>query len=91
MGWKLQQVEEREELQFDWMDGKSAPDAILELLVCRCTRSSKLPNCVSLANGLKCTDIYTLKECQNQVEDKEIDLYTSDDATDDSDDTDNED
>ena len=92
MGWKLQQVEEREELQFDWMDGKPAPDAVLELLACRCTRSCKLPSCVCLANGLKCTDICTLKECQNQVEgDEEIDLYNSNDDTDDSDDTDDED
>ena len=91
MGWKLQQVEEREELQFDWMDGKPAPDAVLELLACRCTRSCKLPSCVCLATGLKCTDICTLKECQNQVGDEEIDLYNSEDDTDDSDDTDDED
>ena len=89
MGWKLQQVKEREELQFDWMDEKPARDAVLELLACRCTRSCKLPSCVCLANGLKCTDICTLKECQNQVEDdEEIDLYNSDDDTDNSDDTD---
>ena len=74
------------------MDGKPAPDAVLELLACRCTRSCKLASCVCLANGLKCTDICTLKECQNQVEDdEEIDLYNSDDGTDDSDDTDDED
>ena len=74
------------------MDGKPAPDAVLELLACRCTRSCKLPSCVCLANGLKCTDICTLKQCQNQVEgDEEIDLYNSDDDTDDSDDTDDED
>ena len=92
MGWELQQVEEREELPFDWMDGKPAPDAVLKLLACRCTRSCKLPSCVCLANGLKCADICTLKECQNQVEgDEEMDLYNSDDGTDDSDDTDDED
>ena len=94
MGWKLQQVEEREELQCHWMDGKPAPDAVLELLACRCTRSCKLPSCVCLANGLKCRDICncTLKECQSQFEDdEEIDLYNSDDGTDHSDDTDDED
>ena len=82
----------REELQFEWMDEKPAPDAVLELLACRCTRSCKLPSCVCLANGLKCTDICTLKECQNQVEDdEEIDLYNSDDDTDNSHDTDDND
>ena len=92
MGWKLQEVEEREELQFDWMDEKPAPGAVLELLACGCTRSWKLSSCVCLANGLKCTDICTLKECENQVKnDEEIDLYCSDDGTDDSHDTDDED
>lgn len=86
MGWKLQQVEEREELQFDWMDGKPAPDAVLELLACHCTRSRKLPSCVCLAGGLKCTDICTLKECQYQAEGEEaIDLYNSDSDTENSD------
>ena len=42
-----------------------------------------------MANGLKCTDICTLKKCQNQVNnDEEIDLYYSDDGTDDTDDED---
>ena len=70
-GWKFDVVDEREELQFDWMDGKPAPDAVLELLACHCTRSCKLPKCVCLANGLKCTDICTLKECDNQVQEDE--------------------
>ena len=30
MEWKLQQVEEWEDLQFDWMDGELAPDAVLD-------------------------------------------------------------
>lgn len=80
MGWKLQQDEEREELVFDWMDSKRAPDAVLELLACRCSRSCKLPNCVCLVNG-------TLKECNNQVQvDEEVDSYCSE-----VDDTDEED
>ena len=87
MGWKLQQDEEREELVFDWMDSKPAPDASLELLACRCSRSCKLPNCVCLLNGLKCTDMCTLKECNNQVQvDEEVDSYCSE-----VDDTDEED
>lgn len=78
MRWKLQQVEEREELQFDWIDGKPTPDAVLELLACCSTRSCKLSSSVCFVNGLKCTDICALKECQNQVkDDEEIDLYNS--------------
>ena len=63
---------------FDWMDSKPAPDAVLELLPYRCSRSCKLPNCVCLVNGLKCTDMCNLKECNNQVQvDEEVDSYCS--------------
>lgn len=57
MGWKLEEVNNREEQQFDWMEGRPAPEAVLELLACRYARSCKLPNCVCLTNGLKCTDM----------------------------------
>ena len=57
--------------------------AVLELLACKCTQSCKLSNCVCLSNGLKCTDICTLKDCDNQaVEDVDI----SDDGDDEEDD-----
>ncbi|KAK3741562.1 hypothetical protein QZH41_002944 [Actinostola sp. cb2023] len=93
MGWKMEVVDDREELQFDWMDGKPAPDAVLELLACRCTRSCKLPTCVCLVNVLKCTDVCILKECDNQLQDDdEVDTYNSDDVDDsDDDDADDED
>ena len=77
MGWKLQQDEEREELVFDWMDSKPAPDAVLELLACHCFWSCKLPNCVCLVNSLKCTDMSTLKECNQVQVDEEVDSYCS--------------
>ena len=83
-GWKMEgAIEGEAELQLHWMDGKPAPEAVLELLACKCTRSCKLPNCVCLSNGLKCTDICTLKDCDNQaVEDVDI----SDDGDDEEDD-----
>lgn len=62
MGWKL----ENESLVVDWMDGRPAPDTVLALLACKCKRSCSLPTCVCLVNGLKCTDICTLKDCVNQ-------------------------
>ena len=73
MGWKMEEATDMEELQFDWTEGRPAPEAVLELLACRCTRSCKLPNCVCLVNGLKCTDMCTLKDCDNQlVEEMEV-------------------
>ena len=65
MGWKLEEVHNREEHQFVWMEGRSAPEALLELLAYRSTRSCKLPNCACLANVLKCTEMCTLKDCYN--------------------------
>ncbi len=62
-------------------------DAVLELLACCCTRPCKLPKCECLVNGLKCADIFSLKDCENQdQEDEELDVYGSD--ADGSDDTD---
>ena len=49
-----------------WMNGDPAPKAVLELLSCKCTRSCKLPGCSCMQNGLKCTDMCRLKECQNR-------------------------
>ena len=49
------------------MDGQPAPQAILDLLACNCSKKCVLPNCECLANGLKCTDMRTLLDCENQA------------------------
>ena len=61
-GWKV----EAEQLAVHWMDGQPAPSAILDLLVCNCTRKCELPKCACMANGLKCTDMCKLQDCDNQ-------------------------
>lgn len=59
-----------------WMDGQPAPEAILDLLACNCARKCELPKCSCMANGLKCTDMCKLQDCENQAsfyqEDEEI-------------------
>lgn len=45
-----------------------APEAELELLACNCKRScNSAQSCSCVANGLKCTDICALLNCENQV------------------------
>ena len=61
-GWNF----DSDRLVIDWMDGPTAPVAVLQLLSCNCSRSCQQPNCLCLANGLKCTNICRLKDCNNQ-------------------------
>ncbi|CAH1248853.1 Hypp8457 [Branchiostoma lanceolatum] len=70
-------------LAVDWMDGDPAPSAVLELLSCSCSKACKLPKCSCLKNGLKCTDMCKLPDCDNRPND-------SQDATEDSDDDEDE-
>ena len=48
-------AEDESSLTIDWMDGKPVPEAVLELLACRCPRSCRLSDCVCMANVLTCT------------------------------------
>ena len=64
-GWR----EDGDRFAIDWMSGDPAPTALLELLSCSCTRSCQLPTCSCLANGLKCTDVCKLLDCDNRFED----------------------
>ncbi len=49
--------------------GQPALEAIFALLACTCPRKCTLPNCVCLANGLKCTDMCRLSNCDNRSSD----------------------
>ena len=59
-------------LAIDWMGGLPAPKAVLELLSCQCSRSFKLPSCFCMANGLKCTDLCRLRDCNNRCDDDDV-------------------
>lgn len=66
-GWKIIETENNRTLAIDWMDGLPAPHALLDLLSCQCRKSCKIPKCVCLVNGFKCTEMCTLHNCTNQV------------------------
>ena len=51
------------------VSGEPAPMAVLELLSCQCKRRCQLPSCTYLSNGLKCTDLCQLRDCDNWHED----------------------
>ena len=71
-------------LAIEWMRGSPAPDAVLQLLSCKCVRSCKMPDCTCLSNGLKCTDMCKLQTCNNQPVEKDcVDMEDSDSEDDD--------
>jgi len=50
------------------MIGPPAPQAILDLLSCNHTKKCELPRCFYMANGVKCTEICRLQDCNNQAD-----------------------
>ena len=66
-GWKIKKIGADERLVLLWMDGKPAPQINLDLLACNCSKKCVVPNCECLANGLKCTDMCKLPDCDNQA------------------------
>ena len=50
-----------------WISGKVAPDAVLELLSCKCKYRCEEHNCLCVRNELKCTDICHLHNCSNPM------------------------
>ncbi len=67
-GWRMGNKCNKTILVKDWMDRAPAPEAVLDLLSCLCSRSCQLPSYVSLINGLKYTDMMCqLYNCTNQV------------------------
>ena len=84
-GWTL---DEESDLAIVWIRGSPAPDAVLQLLSCKCVRSCKLPACSCLSNGLRCTDMCKIRTCDNQAPDfsdkePEVELTDSEDDHDD--------
>ena len=82
-GWKY----ENGSVSIIWMNGPPAPEAVLNLLSCNCSRRCTEGNCSCLMNGLKCTDMCKLKNCDNsaQDDDDEIDVNDEDEVEEDDD------
>ena len=62
-GWKKDQDGT---LTTEWMRTSPAPDAVIELLLCKCARECKLLICTCLLHGLVCTDMCKLQTYSNQ-------------------------
>ena len=72
-GWCLKDGK----LTIDWMSVEPALKAVLELLSGQNKRVYQLLSCTCLANGLHCTDMCRLQQC-NQPEEATGDLTTDD-------------
>ena len=48
------------------MNGLPAPNTVLSLLSCDCKRRCVEGKCACMVNGIKCTDMCSLKTCDNQ-------------------------
>ena len=71
-------AEDESSLPIDWMDGKPAPEAVLELLACRCPRSCRLLDCVCMANVLACTQ--TCVDCRTQAAQVDMEVIVDGDS-----------
>ena len=63
----METEEEGEQLVLHLMEGQPAPEAVLDLLACNCTKKCSFPLCMCLTNGLRCTDMCKLTECEKQA------------------------
>lgn len=87
-GWIL----DGEKLTIKWMAGAPAPEVVLELLSCDCSKKCEVSRCPCLQNNLKCTSACKLLQCNNsskaQQEDVDSDTenyYSSGDQSEDDD------
>ena len=77
--WKIgSSAEDESSLPIDWMDEKPAPEAVLELLACRCSRSCRLSDCVCMANVLTCTQ--TCVDCRSQAAQEDVEVIVDGDS-----------
>ena len=61
------------QLTMEWMRGYPALEAVLQLLLCKCSRRCKLPQCQCKSNGLKCTNRCKLHTCDYQPQEEDLD------------------
>ena len=69
-GWKIVD----DELAIDWTDEKPAPDAVIDMLSCKCRKPCNLQNkCSCHENGLPCTDMCKCTFCENKLDEEDGD------------------
>ena len=67
-GWNMTDGD----IAITWYTGAAAPNAILALLVCKCSRSCG-SDCPCVLNGLQCTPACKLQNCSNLQDDDDDD------------------
>lgn len=64
-GWKVTNGE----IHIHWMSQNAAPDSILEIVNCKCSKSKcNSARCSCRKSGLSCTDLCACKDCSNHKE-----------------------
>ncbi len=61
-GWKK---DENGGLAIQWMTNTPAPEAVIGLLSCKCSRVCKPSECTCILNGIRCTAACKLATCSN--------------------------
>ncbi len=88
MGWISEGDSDSENvsvLKCEWMKGKPALEAVLDLMACSCKKECKNGDCPCVTNGLKCTDMCKNTSCENQCLEDDVDDDVSSDDNYDSD------
>ncbi len=88
LGWLVDEVDGKEYISIDWMDGDPAPQAVLQLLACKCPRTCKQTECQCILSGLVCTQMcqHNASKCPNLKADDEIETTIVEDTVDSSED-----
>ena len=72
-GWKIEIEVSDTQLVVHWMTGQPVPQDILDLLACNCAKKCELPRCICMTNGLKCTEVCRLQDCDSQSDNADDD------------------
>ena len=78
-GWIISDLSDgSSNITIDWMNGPPAPMAVLELLACQCKKQCAQDNCPCILNGLQCTEMCKLNDCNNRKKDDDLDAVIMD-------------
>ena len=78
-GWVMN---EDNKLVIQWMTTPPAPEVVLGLMSCKCSRMCRPSDCSCILNGLKCTAACRMQTCSNMVHDEEELQQDSEDSSD---------
>lgn len=74
------------QIGIEWITGPPAPDIVLSLMSCKCVRMCKVGSCPCIDNGLPCTPVCKLQDCNNMREEDEMEIVPDKDGSDSDDD-----